>query len=374
MERSPASLLDLDSWEIIASFLPPDWDTQARQLGAIRRTRYNSDPSVVLRLLLLHLACGCSLAETAARASAAGLAQISAVGVFKRLRGCGAWLQWLAQQMRGKAEIPLAAAGRRVRAVDATWVSEPGSTGSDWQLLYAVNLGDLECDFFELSAARQGGESFKRVPVQPGDIVLGDRVYAAPPSVAHAVEAGADVVVRHNRGALPLYDAQGTRIDVLARMKELPASGPGQWSAAVKRPGGSWLGGRLIGLRQSEAATQRAQRQMRRRAHRDRCKLTAESLESAAYFMLWTSLPAEIAVEQVLELYRLRWQVELVFKRMKSILGLGHLPKKDPQSARAWLAGKLFVGLLVERMIATARTISPWGYELPAPPEPLARI
>jgi len=65
---------------------------------------------------------------------------------------------------------------------------------------------------------------------------------------------------------------------------------------------------------------------------------------------------------------------QLVFKRMKSILGLGHLPKKNPQSARAWLAGKLFVGLLVERMIATARTISPWRYELPAAAESLARI
>jgi len=97
MERSSASLLHLDNWEIIARFLPPDWDTQARQLGAIRRARYNSDPSVVLRILLLHLTWGGSLTETAARASAAGLAQTSAVGVFKRLRGCGAWLQWLAQ-------------------------------------------------------------------------------------------------------------------------------------------------------------------------------------------------------------------------------------------------------------------------------------
>jgi hypothetical protein len=53
----------------------------------------------------------------------------------------------------------------------------------------------------------------------------------------------------------------------------------------------------------------------------------------------------------VLEYYRLRWQIELVFKRMKSILGLGHLPKKDPISSQAWLEGKLFVGLLIERMI-----------------------
>jgi len=142
----------------------------------------------------------------------------------------------------------------------------------------------------------------------------------------------------------------------------------------VKRRGGLWLSGCLIGLRQSEAATQRAQRQLRRRAQRDGYKVTAESLESAAYFVLWTNLPPEIAAEQVLELYRLRWQVELIFKRRKSILRVGHLPKKVPRSAQTCPVGKLFVGLLVERMIATARSVSPCWYELPASAEPLARV
>jgi hypothetical protein len=83
--------------------------------------------------------------------------------------------------------------------------------------------------------------------------------------------------------------------------------------------------------------------------------------------------PAAVRTAQILEFYRLRWQIELVFKRMKSILGVGHLPKKDPLSAQAWLEGKLFVGLLIERMIHTAEAISPWGYTLAASPQPLAR-
>jgi hypothetical protein len=78
--------------------------------------------------------------------------------------------------------------------------------------------------------------------------------------------------------------------------------------------------------------------------------------------------------EQVLELYRLRWQIELVFKRMKTIVQLGHLPKHDQRSARAWLYGKLLVALLTEKLIRCGRDISPWGYMLPgsAPPKPLA--
>lgn len=74
---------------------------------------------------------------------------------------------------------------------------------------------------------------------------------------------------------------------------------------------------------------------------------------------MWTSLPDRFEPDQILEAYRLRWQVELAFKRMKSILGFGHLPKKDPASARAWLHGKLFVSLLAEHLIAAADAFSP---------------
>ena len=100
--------------------------------------------------------------------------------------------------------------------------------------------------------------------------------------------------------------------------------------------------------------------------------MSEQALEFAEYFSVWTTLPASIPAAEVLSCYQLRWQIELVFKRMKSILGLGHLPKTDEQSAKAWLAGKVFVGLLVERMIAVADSLSPWGYVLDPRPQPLA--
>ena len=169
MSASKHALAEWEDWEILRTFLPPGWREQARRLGAMRRARYISDPATVLRVLLLHLASGCSLAETAARASASGLAQISAVGVFKRLRAAEPWVRWLAQQMRGAADFPMAVAGRRVRAIDATSVSEPGSTGTDGKVHWAVNLADLQCDFFELTDVHEGGETFRRVPTSSHD-------------------------------------------------------------------------------------------------------------------------------------------------------------------------------------------------------------
>ena len=372
MSASPQHLPELENWEVLRSFLPPGWAEQARHLGVMQRARYISDPETVLRVLLLHLATGCSLAETAARASASGLAQISAVGVFKRLRAAEPWVRWLAQQMRGVADLPMAVAGRRVRAVDATSVSEPGSTGTDWKVHWAVNLADLQCDFFELTAIREGGETFRRVPVVAGDIVMGDRVYAAPPGVAHVVRNQGDVVVRLNRQALPLFDRHGRRIDLLPFLRGLKGKTPQERATQVRDPQGGRIAGRLMALRQSAEATRRAQHRLRRRAQQGQGTVSAEALECAEYFLIWTTLLPAFSAASILDLYRLRWQIELVFKRMKSILGLGHLPKKDRLSAQAWLEGKLFTGLLIERMVRTAESFSPWGYPLAAPSESMA--
>lgn len=373
MDETNTQFTEIENWEVLCGFLPRDWAEQARRLGAMRRARYISDPGTVLRILLLHLATGCSLAETAARASASGLAQISAVGVYKRLRAAEPWLRWLAQQMRGAADVPMEMAGRRLRAVDATWVSEPGSTGSSWKVHWAVNLADLQCDFFELSDLKHGGETFRRVPVAAGDILLGDRVYAAPPGIGHVVRAHGDVVVRLNRQALPLFARPGRRMDLGSFLGRLKGKTPQEREAWMRNPDGGWVAGRLIALRQSAEATRRIRRRLRRRAQRNQEKLSAASLEFAEYFMIWTTLPQTFPTTAVLEFYRLRWQIELVFKRMKSILGLGHLPKRDPLSAQAWLEGKLFTGLLIERMVRAAESFSPWGYPLAGPAQPLAR-
>lgn len=364
---------EFESWNVLCQFLPAGWEEQARRSGALRRARGVSDARMLLRILLIHLANGCSLAETATRARQAGLGQVSAVALFKRLRKAEGWLRWLAQQLRGLHRLPTEVAGRRLRAVDATMVSEPGSTGTDWKIHYSVNLGDLQCDFFELTDVRKGGETFRRVPVHRDDIMMGDRIYANPVGVAHVVDAQGDVVVRLNRQTLPLFDSRGLRLNVLRLVRATRTGVPMEWSVRVRHPQGGWMTGRLIAVRRSREATRRARHRLARRANRRQTTVSKETWEAAQYFLVWTSLPKSFTATAVLEFYRLRWQIELVFKRMKSIMGAGHLPKKDPASARAWLHGKLFVGLLVERMIEAANSFSPWGYGLGRPPQPMAR-
>jgi hypothetical protein len=374
MKTSSSEIVDeIGNWAVLQRFLPTGWEDQARLSGALKRSRGVSSAEALLRTLLIHLANGCSLAETSVRARRTGLCAMSSVALFKRLRAAEGWLRWLAQKVRGIDLLPANVAGRRLRAVDATTVSEPGSTGTDWRIHYSVNLGDLQCDFFELTDVK-GGETLRRVPIRPDDIIMGDRLYATPPGVAHVMDAQGDIVVRVNRQSLPLFDEEGARLNILKTVHSLKAGQYREWRTAVQHPAGGWLKGRLIAVKRSAAATRLERKRLKRRANRRQHKVSKESLEAAQYFIIWTSLSDIFKSSTVLEFYRLRWQVELVFKRMKSIMGLGHLPKTDPLSCRAWLHGKLFVALLVERMIEEAKSFSPWGYRLETAPEPMEGI
>jgi hypothetical protein len=347
-----------EDWQVICQFLPAGWEDAARRLGAFRRARGIPDPAALLRALLTHLADGCSLQETAVRAAQAGWCSVSAVALFKRLRAAEHWLRWLAEGLWRRRQPVVRAAGYRVRAVDATAVQESGSTGTDWRVHYALDLASLRCDFFQVTDAR-GGETFRRVPVRAGDLVLGDRVYGTPPGLADVVGRGAAVIVRVNQKALPLWDFRGRRLPLATRSRGLRPRQAGEWAAWVRGPHRT-LRGRLIALRLSRRAARLARARMRRRASRRQLGVSAAAVHLAGFVFLWTTLPRSAAgARDVLELYRARWQIELAFKRVKSTMGLGQLPKKSDASSRAWLHGKLLIALLVERILEAAERFSP---------------
>jgi hypothetical protein len=228
----------------------------------------------------------------------------------------------------------------------------------------------LECDFFEVTGP-SGGESYKRIPVREGDIILGDRGYCRAEGLAHVADAGGDVVVRLHGSALPLLDEEGAAFDPLPALRTLKGHEPGEWPVAFTVDGEVYRA-RLCAVRKSEAAAERARRHIRRAARKQK-QVRPSTLEMAEYMVVLTTLSPDTDTAAVLELYRARWQIELAFKRLKSLFGVGHVPKYDETSARAWLHGKLLAVLVIERLSEEARLFSPWGFELAAA-KPLARV
>jgi hypothetical protein len=359
-----------EDWNLLVDLLPIGWKEQAVLTGASERLRGFPNVSSLLRTLLLHVGKGYSLRETAVRAKASGLAAVSDVALMKRLRKAEGWLRGLCVSLLSEngLEMPDDTHGFNVRAVDGTLVKEPGRSGSQWRIHYSVRIPSLVCDHFELTATKGAGtgESLERFRADAGDLVLADRGFSKPAGVAMLSRQGAAVIVRLNTMSLPLWDQRGKRFPLATRLGSLEEVGQERewpvWMAAGKER----IPARLCVIRKSEAKAERARRRIRRKAQQGGRKTRPETLQYAAYVMVVTTAPAErLNTAEVLEWYRVRWQIELVFKRLKTLAGLGALPKYDDQSARAWLYGKLLVALLGQKLQRLGRDISPWGYRLP---------
>lgn len=360
-----------NDWDIVKGLLPGDWEISARHCGALRRCRNVDSAETLLRLILLHVAGGLSLRQTVVRAEAFGWAILSDVALLKRLRASTSWLEYMCTELWRTAEWPpaLGPSAHRWRIVDATTIQEPDATSMDWRVHYVVGLPSLACDFVSLTSFR-GGETLCRIPVRPGDVLLADRGYSHRAGVAWVRSQAGHVIVRHHGAGFPLLDDKGKDFDLLSRLRTLGAHQPGTWPVKFEHEAKVWPVW-LHAVRKSAVAAEQAKARLRKEHGQ---AVQAQTLELAEYVVVLTSLdPAELPAAQILGLYRGRWQIELVFKRLKSLLGVGELAKYDPDSAKAWLQAKLLTALLLERLEREASFFSPWGYPL-LPAFPLAGV
>jgi hypothetical protein len=363
-------MAELEDWSVLVELLPSGWRELGRSSGSVRRLRSFRSVDDLLRTLFLHVGCGLSLRETAVQAKLAGIADVSDVALLKRLRDGEHWLRQMCEALMKDNGVNLepSFAGRSVRLLDATVVREPGPTGSQWRLHYSLRLPTLECDHFDLTSTRGAGtaERFGRFSFQAGELVLADAGYSHAAGIAKVVAAGADVCVRLNPYSLPLFDEGGAPFPLRKRLSRLRKTGDlASWPVWILS-GDVWIQGRICALRKSKLAIEQAQRRLTRKQQKGKSLSGPEARKYAEYVLVFTTLSeADASTSQVLEAYRLRWQIELIFKRLKSIAQFGHVPKYDEQSSRAWLYAKLLLALLCQRLARIGKTISPWGYLIP---------
>lgn len=353
----------LNDWPVLAAYLP-DLESSAREHGFTRRTTGRQDAQSWLRLILMHAAGGLSLSQTVGRSAAFGWPELSAVALHKRLCKAGPWLLALTRHLLDARQPSLSSqalpAGRVLRIVDSTDILEPGATGTDWRLHYSLRAPELVCDHFEITDNHEA-ESLARFKFKPGEVVLVDRGYCHRAAVAQVLDDGADVTMRLVPSNFPLLDDRGNPLNPLIQSQEMKAGEVREWDVWFEH--GGWLRPmRLCVLRKPETATFAAQKKLRRRASRNGVKLGEKALMASAFVMILSSLPQdEFSVNAILEIYRCRWQIELAFKRLKSLLQAGHVPKSSDSTARAWMQAKVLTALLIESLLCDGRNFSPWA-------------
>lgn len=339
------------SWPYVVTLLPPDFEEQARSSQALVRCRNIPNAAALLRLALAYAVSDLSLKDVAAWAHALQVAEITGPGLFYRLREAQDWLE---QVLAGtlQADVVPAPVGEigRVRIADASVITGPGSTGTDWRVHVQIEPTTGTLRSVEVTDAH-GGESYARLPLDTGDVVLGDQAYARARGIAAVRRAEAHVVVRVTPQAIRLCDLERRVLRLSELAAKVPQVGPQEWAILVPVPpdhtpkdrswplakAKDWIPARL---------------------------LAARTRKGEIIWLLTTVAGAVLPSMQVLRLYRLRWQIELAFRRLKSLLHLDALPSRQGPTARSWLLAKLLAAALAQRLARPAGSLSPWGYEL----------
>lgn len=337
------------SWDKLLSFLPPDLDAKAREWRAYERLRGFDCAEDLLRTLLDYAASGASLLEVAAASTAAGK-PLSHSALHERLVAAEHFLHSLFIHVAGCGSEAKPAQGT-LRAIDATVLCGPGATGSELLLHAMMELGSgrivsmrlTRSDIGEHAGLHYGGaESF----------AIADRAYGSASNLRALDEAGSGYLVRLTRCAMRFHDPKGRRVKLAGLEAGVRADAPCDMivSAPVKPPGAKgtawirsrrtvWVKTRLVGIR----------------------------IPNGSVVWYATSLAREeLDAAGVGELYRSRRQVELMFKRFKSLGGLGKLKsRKNGPSAKAWVYAKLLVAALAQRLV---RPNGPREEDLPGKP------
>jgi hypothetical protein len=359
-----------DAWSELSTRLPADLDLDAvaRSTDAIQRCRGDGvrDGATLLQLSLARGPGGKSLQETAAWAHLNGLAELTGQSLNERLHGSVAFLsaithRLLAGRTAGRA---LLWSGRCLRVADGSSLSQPGRTGTDWRLHGVYDLGRGGFSHVELTD-RTGAESLLHCARVAGEVLIADRGYAKAkelraclaPSGSGARDFARDFIVRVGWKALALRDREGNPFNLIAHLEQLPqGDGPREWAvqavtgslSAGAEAGASLLPIRLIALPlpPDKAAANRVK--LKRTASKHQDVLDPRSLVAAGFMVLVTSLPDAIPATEIYAAYRLRWQVELAFKRLKSLLHIDRLPTRTMAGSLSWLYAHLILLLLTE--------------------------
>lgn len=338
-----------DLWPYLRTLLPPDLDDSARLHGAISRRRGFRSAEDLLRILLAYGVTDLSLQSVAAWARAAELCSLSAPALFYRLRDAERWLaELLAQVLSDTVSVT---GRRRLRVVDATVLVGPAAKGTDWRVHVIADPASGRMCRVEITDEHDA-ESLERQHYEAGEVVLGDRAYATVRGVAAVAERGAFVVARMNPHTIRVCDLSREVLSLRSLEDKVPQVGGVEFKILLPVPP-----------------------RKRTRSHKPwPLKQAAGWIEARAVAgrtrkgdVIWilTTLPSDDATAtEVLALYRLRWQVELLFKRLKSLLGLDGLPTRRGPTARSWILARLLAAALAQKLLAPNEAFSPWGYRL----------
>lgn len=323
------------------------WETKA-----MSRKKGIQDEETLLTLCLYY-SYGNSLIDTQNYALMTFKVVISDVGFMKRLKNCNEWIKWINKRMIQERtaiyDIPDKLKSMKTIAIDASNITSKGAVKQNWRLHYAVNLFSMSTEQFKITPENTG-ESLKNFEIHENDLILADRAYATITGIEYCCETKANYILRIRNKAFKLYNESGEEVILSELLKNIGDTCV-DFNLYYMNSKKELKPIRFCAMQKTEEEKEIEQKRIKRKESKKQIKISEETKFSHNYFFVVTSLDESYSAEEILTLYRLRWQVEMVFKRFKSILNLGSMPTTTAASSEVWLNCKMLIALLIEKLM-----------------------
>lgn len=342
-------------FEEFVNELPADYHEMAYEFQAFTRGRKIKTPTQLLQVVMLYCGLDNVLRETAGVFTLQE-ERITDTAVHKRLKACGPWLKALLSKMLPAVKNP--SGPFRLLVVDGSSLQGPGAKGTDYRLHLALDLVAMTLHEVQVTGVDQG-ESLGRYCFAPGDVVLADRGYNHPAAILDRHEQAVGVLIRLLPTAMPLYFRQAgqlaceplpeQRLKIAGHLRK--ATGDLISIPVWLHSKGRSCPGIVHAQRLPPERAEAARRRCRQDGNRKGRTPAQDTLYLAGWVMVFTTVSEDVLeASTVIRLYRSRWQVELVFKRLKSLLDLDLLrTQKDSVLGKVWITGKLLYATVIER-------------------------
>lgn len=344
-----------DMWDYIVRELPNNLDDSAEETGALIRRKGVNSAADLLRIILTYGVTNMSFKAVSAWAFSTAQGQLSSVALFYRVRDARDWLSQLISTMLNDEAKPLACKGLNISIVDATAITGPGSKGTEWRLHTGIDPITGHINSVKLTD-QSVGESYKNYPISDQEVLVGDRAYALATGIAYVHKQGGYVVARANLHSIRLCRLDKTVFSPISEESKVPKVGVAHYDVLIPSPpetrtlshktwklekASAWIPARLLAVR---------------------------TIKNTIIWVI-TTVPESLASDEtIIELYRVRWQIELEFKRLKSLLGIDAMPSRQGPTAESWILARILAAILVEKFLRDSGVFSPWGYNLRTKP------
>lgn len=353
MEKNLQEVLDKWNKKILPN-LPEHLDELASQTGAIQRKRGIRSAADLLKLLFLYACSTFSFRILAAASCALGISDISDTAWRKHFSGAVPFLGEILHFMLSsfipfQTDTPALTETKNVLLIDASAVRQEGKQQNQQRIHLCYSLNQNRMQQIKITD-QHTAESLSHFSMGKGDLVMADAGYGTAQNYIYSQEQQTDVILRITPKCFRLYDADGKKIPLVPLLKEaeekhmemIDIFGFCQYknkSCPV----------RIIACRLPEKQTEEARKRKKKNASRKQRKITEDSLFCAGYITVLTSLGAEYSGEEILHLYRSRWQVELLFKRFKQNFSVTTIKAGNKSYAEAIVLLWLAIWVMTER-------------------------